>query len=902
MAAPTWESTLGEYVGARRKSLGLSHEDVAAALACSAAWVASLEAGRHALLPSPHLFRTLSEVLRIEPLELLSIAGYVEPSDTGVPIMHVAPIIESITDAFFALDREWRFSFVNHQAEVLLQRKREEMLGHSIWDVFPDAIGSTFYVQYHSAMETGTSVAFEDFYPPLESWFEVHVYPSDEGLAVVFTNINERKRQEAEYDALLTRERRARARAEAAAERTATLQSVSAALSEALEPPEVARVVVEQGIAALDARAGAISLVSEDGSHLLLAHAIGYDLPDLEPYRSFLVDAPIPASEVVRTGTPIWFESAEDWDMRYPHLAGMHSRLGFDAAATIPLVVEKRILGQLSYSFGTPRHFGRDERLFVLALAQQCAQAIDRSRLYAAERAARAEAEAQRARLHDLFMQAPALIVVTRGPDHVVELANPQFMKVVGHRDLVGKPSREGLPELAEQGYITIDDEVYRTGETFIGIEMETRYDRDGDGVQEDGFFNFVIQPTHDRDGTVDGLMIHAFEVTEQVQARREAERLAREQVAILGHITDGIMITDADGRTSFVNSAGQLILGVSVVGVPIHEHPDAYHVFQLDGQPYPPEQLPLSRAVLKGETVLNVPVHIRRPDGVEVVLEASATPLADDSGRRAGAVATFRDITAQHDLARQKDDFLAAAAHDLRTPLTTIKGLAQLLRRRAVRSDDPQLARLLDDLQRIDATADRMNMLINRLLDLTRLQMNQPLALECSMINLVPMLRRIIDEQQHVSRRHRFILHADQPELVGLWDGFRLERAFTNLLSNATKYSPGGGDIVITARQLESEGTPRAVVAIQDHGVGIPPDAVPHIFERFYRAQNATEIPGVGIGLAGTQQIVAQHGGTIEVDSAEGVGTTMTVHLPIDGTGDGGSDVPVDRSIPALD
>ncbi|MBD2013429.1 PAS domain S-box protein [Microcoleus sp. FACHB-53] len=106
-------------------------------------------------------------------------------------------ILESITDAFFALDKDWRYTYLNRQAELLLQRKREELLGQVMWDEFPEAVGSTFDREYHRAVSEQVSVEFESFYPPLNVWFEVHAYPSREGLSVYFRNISDRKRAEA---------------------------------------------------------------------------------------------------------------------------------------------------------------------------------------------------------------------------------------------------------------------------------------------------------------------------------------------------------------------------------------------------------------------------------------------------------------------------------------------------------------------------------------------------------------------------------------------------------------------------------------------------------------------------------------------------------------------------------
>jgi hypothetical protein len=106
-------------------------------------------------------------------------------------------ILESITDAFFALDRDWRYTYLNRQAELVLQRKREELLGQVMWDEFPEAVGSTFDLEYHRAVSEQVSVEFESFYPPLNVWFEVHAYPAREGLSVYFRDISDRKRTEA---------------------------------------------------------------------------------------------------------------------------------------------------------------------------------------------------------------------------------------------------------------------------------------------------------------------------------------------------------------------------------------------------------------------------------------------------------------------------------------------------------------------------------------------------------------------------------------------------------------------------------------------------------------------------------------------------------------------------------
>jgi signal transduction histidine kinase len=185
------------------------------------------------------------------------------------------------------------------------------------------------------------------------------------------------------------------------------------------------------------------------------------------------------------------------------------------------------------------------------------------------------------------------------------------------------------------------------------------------------------------------------------------------------------------------------------------------------------------------------------------------------------------------------------------------------------------------DGLERIEATVGRMTRMIDELLDVARLEVGRPLELECGRVDLVALVRhRIAEHQQHTGRH--FIQQAGEPDLVGEWDAARLERVLDNLLSNAIKYSPEGGIIRVAVIRDEDEEGAWAIVSVRDEGVGIPADDLSRIFEQFQRAQNVGRIGGTGVGLAATQQIVAQHGGSVTVDSQEGSGSTFTVRLPV--------------------
>ena len=239
-------------------------------------------------------------------------------------------------------------------------------------------------------------------------------------------------------------------------------------------------------------------------------------------------------------------------------------------------------------------------------------------------------------------------------------------------------------------------------------------------------------------------------------------------------------------------------------------------------------------------------------------------------------------ELAARGRAAAEKEAFLDAVAHDLGNPLTTVKGQAQLLRRRA-RQGRADLATLEMSLAAIEAATDRATRLIGELTDTARLEAQRPLELRQTAIDLVALAEASIAEFQAAATGQQLHLKAGIPEVVGLWDADRLTRVLENLVANAVKYSPAGSTVVVRVDREEAPDGPLAVLSIADQGVGIPAADLPHIFERFRRGGNvAGRIAGSGLGLWGSKRIVAQHGGTIAIDSTEGRGTTVTVRLPL--------------------
>lgn len=494
--------------------------------------------------------------------------------------------------------------------------------------------------------------------------------------------------------------------------------------------------------------------------------------------------------------------------------------------------------------------------------------------------------------LASLMEDAPVFLAILAGPEHTFVSANRQYRQLIGGRDPVGKPVRAALPEVAGQGFYELLDGVYATGTPFVGTEMPIMLARGEAAALEEAYVSFVYQPTRDAAGAIDGILATGYEVTEGVRARRAAQEAAaaveRERAflaTVLEQLPVGVIIAAVpDGGIRHFNARAEAILGHQLIPIERLESYAEYGAIHPDGTPYRPEEHPMVRAVLHRETILEEETLYRRGDGQIISLNVNVAPVRDADGVVTTAVAAFSDLTPLKELERTREIFLAAVAHDLRTPLTTIRGLAQLLQRGAARGQTPDATTLVARLGQIVAATGRANALVEEQLDLARVRAGQALTMERGPADLATIVRRVIEEHQTTDGRLR--LEPAATALPGQLDPSRLERAVGNLVANALKYSPGGEPVVVrlVAAGPDGAGIPWATLTVADRGVGIPADELPHIGEHFYRGGNVVgRIGGTGLGLASAREIVTAHGGTLTIASVEGAGTTVTVRLPLD-------------------
>lgn len=375
--------------------------------------------------------------------------------------------------------------------------------------------------------------------------------------------------------------------------------------------------------------------------------------------------------------------------------------------------------------------------------------------------------------------------------------------------------------------------------------------------------------------------------------AARRLRRANQRLETIIASIADGIMVVDQRGDLLHSNDAMRQMLGTDVPRT-VAERNALWQTRAASGAALEPGSGPTTRA-LQGVTSTRSELLLRAADGSDLVVSVSGAPLRGRSSRIVGAVVVCRDITGMRRLQQAMDDFLTVASHELKTPLTALGGYAQMLRQRLTRIDVTD-ERALRYLLALETQARRMGELVNTLLDMSRLDAGR-LQLRRAPCDLAALVRETADQLGDLSAHHTVTVAAPA-SLTGSWDADRVEQVVVNLLTNAIRYSPNGGPITITVGTAdhlpqdttppEALATPAAYVSLRDQGLGIPPDQLDAIFDRFHRT-NTDTIPaddfrhGMGLGLYISREIVERHGGHLWATSPGPThGSTFTFTLPL--------------------
>lgn len=344
---------------------------------------------------------------------------------------------------------------------------------------------------------------------------------------------------------------------------------------------------------------------------------------------------------------------------------------------------------------------------------------------------------------------------------------------------------------------------------------------------------------------------------------------------AIIEHSADGVMILDPELRIQVFNRALSQMTGWpadQAIGRPCYqvlalEAPSRPNLCGADG----------AEAVFVGGEPIVVEGLLPRPGGSRIAVSVTYSPLYDEEGRLRNVIANVVDITRFREAEEMKTTFVSVISHELKTPVSLIKGYATTLAREDADWDRNTLR---EGLQVIIEEADRLNALINNLLDASRIQAGA-FKLERGDVALAKLAAKVVEGFRMQTNRHKFILDfpADFPTITG--DEERLRQVLSNLINNAVKYSPNGGEIRVGG-WADAD---RVTVYVADQGIGIPLAEQGHLFQRFFRVDSSLRrsTQGAGLGLYLCKSIVEAHGGRIWLRSEPGRGTTVFFALPLE-------------------
>ncbi len=512
----------------------------------------------------------------------------------------------------------------------------------------------------------------------------------------------------------------------------------------------------------------------------------------------------------------------------------------------------------------------------------------------AREKAARADAEEQRAALGRAFEQAPVPIAILRGPDFVVEQANPLLGAIWGRpvAPILGHPLFEALPDLVGQGLEELLTTALQTGKPLAFQELPIQLARGVNGQPTLGYYSFTYQPLHDAQGQVTGLISVGIEVTEQVQARQQIEQInleletrVRERTAELqeSEARFRIMADAAPNQVWAVNPdttiryANQAFL--DFVGVSLEQYTATGWAAFLPAEELAHAQATLETAI-RARTLYLLEHRMRRHDGQYRWLLAQGAPSFYPNGDLYGYVGSAIDITelkqTNERLTRTNqdlDNFVYAASHDLKQPVNNLMGLFEELRR-SITFIDPTEEDLLVPL--VQDTLQHLGRTIDDLATLGQAQQaGEVAAEEVSLADLTEEAVNALEPQVRAARARITTDFAVRPTVA--FARMNLRTILLNLLSNALKYADPERPARIHLSLWLDHGQP--VLVVEDNGLGF--DAArygPELFQLFRRFHDHTA--GSGVGLYLVNRIVQAHGGSIEVESAEGEGATFRVRL----------------------
>jgi PAS domain S-box-containing protein len=792
-------------------------------------------------------------------------------------------VLARIADQFLALDRDWRYTYVNDRVIEVTGIDRENLLGRSIWELFPDIAGSQFDVEVRRAVAEQIPVQFEYFYSTWNRWFENHVYPSTDGVSIIITEITDRIQAEI---ALRESEQKYRSLFESIDQGFCLIEI----LFNAADQPFDYRFIEVN--AAFERQSGLVNVVGK---------TILDFVPHLEPQwieRN---------AQVAKSGAAIRFEA---------DVTAMNCT--FDVYA-FPIGTPNQNLVAILFADITQRKRREANLAFLAEIQDDCARPTT----------ADAMMQTVGAKIGSYMnLSICAFVDIDEAQDQAI-------VTYSWHRTDV--PNLVGTYRISEFLSEAFHVEA-RTGRIIVVNDVTTDQRTDAANhialnIQSfihapflrDGQWKFLFnvydsRPRVWREDEIElfsELANHIFPRLERARAEAALKESEARYRLLAEAIPQLVWITDANGQNEYVNQRFCDYTGLTAEQMRGLKWLSILH----------PDDLEMTcdrwlAAVHSGQ-FYEIEYRFRRFDGSYRWFLGQGIPMKDEQGHIYKWFGTCTDIEPQKQLEqtrlrlleqeqsareqaetanRIKDEFLAVLSHELRSPLNPILGWSKLLRSGKLDATKTSLA-----LETIERNAQLQVQLIDDLLDISRI-LRGKLTLTVAPIDLSFVISAALETVRLAAEAKSLQIQTIlSPTVITVnGDAGRLQQVIWNLLSNAVKFTPQGGRVEVRLEQIERGraddwkggrgDTPHypsthppiqsyAQITVTDTGKGIKPDFLPYVFEHFRQEDGATtrKFGGLGLGLAIARQIIEMHGGYISVDSpGEGQGATFTVHLPL--------------------